>query len=325
MARSLRIEFKGAWYLIHNRGIEGINIFNDDEDRREFLNLLKEVSQLFSIQVHAYCLLEDEVFLVLHTPEAQLARAMRHLNGVYTQHHNKVWEHNGAVFQGRYKSLIFDAKDHLLDLVSYVHHIPVMNGETHSADRFQWSSHRAYLNERNCPSWLCTKPAIDQLGGFLKSLSLVKFNRMVQKGPSLEFMSLLEDSRQVLGSEDFFDQVGEDWSSSKTTKSQSSKAYTETAKEILSFVAKHYGTTAGNIKSSQAGVQNEARSMAVYQLRQAAGLPQKEIARVLNSKNGYTVAKVFQRFNEKLQKDDDLQKQAQELTQAIQDHLTSEK
>jgi len=38
-----------------------------------------------------------------------LARCMRHINGVYTQRHNARHKCDGTLFKGRYKSILVDA------------------------------------------------------------------------------------------------------------------------------------------------------------------------------------------------------------------------
>ena len=43
---------------------------------------------------------------------------MRQLNGVYTQIYNKKHDLSGPVFQGRFKSILFEKKSFLLPLVN---------------------------------------------------------------------------------------------------------------------------------------------------------------------------------------------------------------
>ncbi len=85
MARPLRIEFSGAFYHVTSRGDRREAIFEDDEDRRSFLQTLAEVVGRFNWVCHAYCLMDNHYHLVVETPEANLSKGMRHLNGVYTQ------------------------------------------------------------------------------------------------------------------------------------------------------------------------------------------------------------------------------------------------
>lgn len=57
---------------------------------------------------------------MIETPDANLSRGMRQLNGVYTQKYN--WRHSrtGHIFQGRYKSILVEKENYLLELCRYV-------------------------------------------------------------------------------------------------------------------------------------------------------------------------------------------------------------
>lgn len=46
MRRPLRIEYRGAWYHVMNRGRRAESIFEDDADHLGFLDLLKEADGL---------------------------------------------------------------------------------------------------------------------------------------------------------------------------------------------------------------------------------------------------------------------------------------
>ena len=84
MARPLRVEFDGAIYHVTSRGNAREDIFDDDGDRKAFLECLGKVVNRFNWLCHAYCLMDNHYHLVVETPEANLAKGMRQLNGVYT-------------------------------------------------------------------------------------------------------------------------------------------------------------------------------------------------------------------------------------------------
>ncbi len=84
MARPLRIEYPGAWYHVMNRGGRRRFIFNTDGQRHYFLALLGEVYTRYRAEIHAYCLMDNHYHLLIRTPEANLQRVMRHVNGLYT-------------------------------------------------------------------------------------------------------------------------------------------------------------------------------------------------------------------------------------------------
>jgi len=101
MARPLRLEFGGALYHITARGDERDGICFRDGDRRVSLSVLGDVCHRFNWVVHAYCLMGNHYHLLVETPEANLSKGMRQLNGVYTQRFNKTHDRVGHVFQGQ--------------------------------------------------------------------------------------------------------------------------------------------------------------------------------------------------------------------------------
>jgi len=145
MARPLRIEFAGALYHVTARGDRREAIFVDDEDRQALLELLAEACSRFELTTHAYCLMGNHYHLVLETARANLSRALRHLNGVYTQRFNRRHRRVGHVFQGRYKAIVVDRDAYYLEVVRYVLLNPVRAKLVKHARQWEWSSYRAVM------------------------------------------------------------------------------------------------------------------------------------------------------------------------------------
>ena len=108
MSRPLRLEF--AWALCHvtSRGDRQEDIFLDDSDRASFLQACAEVSDQCNWTFHAYCLMGNHYHLLLETPDGNLAKGMRQLNGVYTQRFNRKHAHMGHLFQGRNQPAVWE-------------------------------------------------------------------------------------------------------------------------------------------------------------------------------------------------------------------------
>jgi putative transposase len=100
MARPLRIEYSGAYYHVTARGNERKAIFRDDQDRRKFLELLGRGVEEFQLRLHCYVLMDNHYHLLVETPRGGLNRALRYLNGVYTQTFNRRHKRVGHLFQG---------------------------------------------------------------------------------------------------------------------------------------------------------------------------------------------------------------------------------
>lgn len=145
MARPLRLEFAGALYHITARGDRQEAIYENDDDRIAFLSVRGEVCQLCNWVCHAYCLMGNHYHLLIETPEGNLSRGMRQLNGVYTQQHNRRHSRVGHVLQGRYKAVLVEKESYLLELVRYIVLNPVRAQMMRTADEWPWSSYRSKI------------------------------------------------------------------------------------------------------------------------------------------------------------------------------------
>ena len=129
-------------------------IFLDDDDRELFLTVLAEAVEIFNWSVHSYCLMGNHYHLLLETPDSNLAKGMRHLNGVYTQRFNRQHKRVGHVFQGRYKAIIVQKESYLLELARYIVLNPVRARMVRSVKDWPWSSYRSSAGLAGCPDWL---------------------------------------------------------------------------------------------------------------------------------------------------------------------------
>ena len=82
-----------------NRGRRGEEIFAGKNDYAAFIDLLKELGENYNIKIAAYSLISNHYHLLLQTPGANISRAMRHLNGVYTQRFNRIHNCDGQLFR----------------------------------------------------------------------------------------------------------------------------------------------------------------------------------------------------------------------------------
>ncbi len=89
MTRPVRIEFEGALYHVTSRGDRREAIYEDDSDRTRFLEILGEVIRRFNWVCHSYCQMTNHYHVVIATPDGNLSKGMRQLNGVYTQTSNR--------------------------------------------------------------------------------------------------------------------------------------------------------------------------------------------------------------------------------------------
>ena len=162
MARPLRIEYPGAYYHIINRGLERRQIFRSPKDYEYFLGLLEYIHEKYGVVVYSYCLMPNHYHIYLQTPQGNLAKAMRQLDGNFTQKFNKRHKRVGPLFQGRYKAVLVQADIYSLQLSKYIHLNPVKAKMTEKPENFEYSSYSAYLGKVKTPTFLNTEWLLSQ-------------------------------------------------------------------------------------------------------------------------------------------------------------------
>ncbi len=154
MARPPRIEFAGAVYHVTSQGAQGGVIFVDDEDRATLRAVLAQAMHRFDAQLLAYSFAGDHYQLLLYTRQANLSRLMRHINGVYTQSYNRRQGGTGPLFQGRFKAVLVDREQLLLDACRYVDLSAQRLGLVRRGIDWPWHSLGVHVGVAEAPDWL---------------------------------------------------------------------------------------------------------------------------------------------------------------------------
>jgi putative transposase len=206
MARPLRIEFAGALYHVTARGNERRDIFFTDDDRRAFLATMEKVCGRFNWLCHAYCLMSNHYHLLVETPEANLSKGMRQLNGVYTQYVNRRHARVGHLFQGRFRGILVQKEDYLLELARYIVLNPVRAGMVKDPDEWPWSSYRGTVGLTKKADFLCTDWLLSAFGD-RRRVATSAFVRFVAEGKQAGSPWNDLKNQIYLGSEQFVEQM----------------------------------------------------------------------------------------------------------------------
>ena len=284
MTRPLRLEFAGALYHLTSRGDRQEPIFLDDGDRRRFLDLLGKEIQQQGWLCYAYCLMDNHYHLLIETPQPNLVRGMRRLNGVYTQGFNRRRKKSGHVFQGRYKSILVDKDNYLLELCRYIVLNPVRAKMVKAPGDWGWSSYRATVGELATPKWLGVGEVLSWFSG--RRSNYRKFV-MVGIGEDTVWEGLT--GKIYLGEESFLEWMQE-MADGKTLR-EVAKAQRQPrrpkAAEILGSVAREYAISVGQVLDRR---HPEAYWLGVYLLRRVGNLSLAQVAQ----RAGVTVARISQ-------------------------------
>ncbi len=196
----------GEIYHVYNRGVDKRDIFMDDEDRFRFIhdlyefndsnpktnlgfnlkNKTIEVGLRYNknprkplVEILAFCLMDNHFHLLLRqVAENGITEFMRKMGTGYTNYFNKKYDRNGALFQGKFKSVHLENESHLMYLPIYIHFNPLdfkfsqwREGKIKDykkaiefLDSYRWSSYMDYAGQKNFPSLIKKDFIMQRLG-----------------------------------------------------------------------------------------------------------------------------------------------------------------
>ena len=294
MPRPQRIEYENAFYHVMNRGRGRQVIFHDDEYYQAFLDTLGEAQQRFQCVIHAYCLMGNHYHLLIETPNANLSRIMRHVNGVYTQRYNRLKHTDGPLFRGRYKAILVDQDAYLLQLSRYIHRNPIEMKQplvTQLAD-YPWSSYPAYIGKTKPVDWLEREVTYQVLGHKQRYKSYSNFVSQGVDEQTTKFYSK-GNIPAIFGDNDFKEWVYDELLPELAVEGKSRVVQPDlTMQAVTEGVAAYYNTNSDEIRKIIRGPQqgNEARKLAMYLCQELSGAKLTEIADYFNLHHGGSVS-----------------------------------
>jgi putative transposase len=265
MPRPLRIEYANAWYHVMNRGAGYRDIYTSTKHRQIFLEVVKEAIDQFEIEVHAYCLMSNHYHLLIKTPHANLGRAMRHINGVYTQRFNKDQKTDGPLFRGRYKALVIEKDAYLLQVSRYIHLNPIAAKIAKSLEAYPWSSYLDYVNKESRTAWLKVDEVRSMLNTSSRRLAYMKF---VGMGVDIETQEFYEKKNMpvILGGKAFKEKILSHFEEAQLKSSQAD--YNKTKElpgmgDVENICAQYFKVDKKRLHERY-GNGNDARKIAIY-------------------------------------------------------------
>ncbi|MEN8190739.1 MAG: transposase [Thermodesulfobacteriota bacterium] len=136
-----RVVVPGYPHHIVQRGVRSMEIFFEEEDRLEYLTLLRKQGDRFGVKFLTYCLMTNHVHLLaVPSHPDSLARAIGEAHRLYTRMINFRENVRGYLFQGRFSSCPVSTDTYLLTAVQYILRNPVQAKMVKYPWDYQWSS-----------------------------------------------------------------------------------------------------------------------------------------------------------------------------------------
>jgi len=297
-----------------NCGRSGHDIFHGEPYFKAFLCILDEAHQRLGLQVLCYCLMSNHYHLLVKTPEANLGRAMRHINGVYTQRHNRMKHTDGPLFRGRYKAICVEEDSYQLQLSRYIHRNPVEAKMVDHLIDYPWSSYNYYVSNQKPPRWLYQSDIFDQLHA--SSRLREKYLAFVELGIDEEIARFYGKGNMMpyLGSDSFRDWAYAQRDTEEAALSkQEIQLFRPSIDEIVKQVAKVFRVSEDSVLKCQnrIGSKNLPRWVAMYLSQEIGSKKLTVIANAFGLKRTGSIPTTVKKLHALLEEDSKLLKKVE--------------
>lgn len=318
MARPLRIEFPGALYHVTSRGNGGEDIVFDDRDRERRLKWLERAVEQHDWRLHAFALMSNHDHLLVETPEANLSRGMKLLNGAYTQYFNVRYRRRGHVLQGRYKAQVIEEDGHWSEVSRYIHLNPVRAGMVTDPLDSPWTSFPGYCRRSRALPWVTYDRVLAEHGPGSSSARRRRYAKFVRWGIEKDLRAPWQAAWHglVIGSEEFLERVrgrgSVDGPDPEVTGSRQllTRRPVET---VASELAKVLGVEEAAWSSGRRSNRGE-RAVAAYALHRLGGYRRGEVAEAL----GYASASGVTKAQGRVESQPKLMKRAKKVYRKVE-------
>ena len=202
------LHIKGLIAQQTNKPDQALNFFEQAYQKDKKSPFIARSLASFYISQQKYDLARKVVDgILIETPDGNLSRGMRQLNGVYTQITNRYHGKVGHVFQGRYKAILVQKESYLLELARYIVLNPVRAKLVKSVQDWPWSSyHQTSGNTKTNEHWVTTKWLLSVFSQELKT-SQKQYRAFVAQGENQSSPWESLQNQVFLGCEDYVNRI----------------------------------------------------------------------------------------------------------------------
>lgn len=144
MGRRPRIELPGGIYHVIQRGNNRDYIFEQPQDKEDFLDFVRLYRQKLGFGLYAYVIMDNHYHLMVQPSDWPLQTIMQRLLSHYVRDYNKTHCRSGYLFGGRYRAITVLNEGHLFSLLRYIHQNPVAARICQKTSDYPWSSDPIY-------------------------------------------------------------------------------------------------------------------------------------------------------------------------------------
>lgn len=150
MSRPPRVLSDTGLYHIIFRGINRQDLFEENQDYKKLLEIMKKVKEDEQFELYAYCLMTNHVHLFIKEQNmGDIKKIVHKILTRYVVWYNRKYKRSGSLIGNRYKSEPIEDDIYYLALIRYIHQNPTKAGMVHGIEEYKWSSYNDYIQNSN--------------------------------------------------------------------------------------------------------------------------------------------------------------------------------
>ena len=317
MARPLRIEYEGAFYHVTARGNEQKRIYFNKTDYGKFREYLEGAREKYGCLIHVYVFMTNHYHMIIETPNANISKIMHFINGSYTTYINKKRDRSGHLFQGRYKAILIDRDNYLLELSRYIHLNPVRARIVEKPEEFLNSSYASYIGNRK-DTMVYHEQLLQMISNNKKSAPKL-YKKFVESGIGADFENPLSKTYggSILGEKFFIKQVlskvKEGVVNCRETSHRKILKSLYQSDVIVDAVSDFFGIDRNEVLNNR----KEYRNICIYIMKKYTGMTNSQIGQIFNGLSFSAVAKVYQRMSKAIEENRSMRKKVDKIISVL--------
>lgn len=146
MPRKAREKSSTGIYHVMLRGINQQQIFADDEDYKNMLQIIREYKESTGIDLYAYCLMGNHIHLLIKENEIGIDQFIKRVGTKFVYWYNLKYKRTGHLFQDRFKSEAVENDEYFITVIRYIHQNPKKAGIVRNIADYPYSSYKEYID-----------------------------------------------------------------------------------------------------------------------------------------------------------------------------------
>ena len=195
MPRVARQKTYDAIFHIMCKSITEVDLFQDKDDKLEYLRLVKKYQKMNGFRVYGYCLMDNHVHMIIDANGSDISTVMHGINYAYAGYFNHKHHRHGHLFQDRFKSKMVLSDYYLFALSAYIHNNPIkIDGYEKNPEKYEFSSLSIYLGLNQDPYEIVDDSFIMSMFGKKAKTARKNYMKLVFKS---DYKSLREDAEFI--------------------------------------------------------------------------------------------------------------------------------